>query len=218
MLLGDAQGADPRARVEPNAETLDQLFRILKKFPPVEDAGNHGRLAAEEDVFCRREMGNQVEFLVDYADAQFLRLPRAGDLNPPSVDENFAAVFPVGPAQDFHQRGLARAVFPQQHMDFSPRQVEAHLIERHDTRECFADVPQFQYWLILHEPRKPVAKHADDSPVERRRASRFASDKRHHAAFSHRSSTCETNNFVSDTIDGYVRLSGNAGRLTAKSN
>ena len=62
-------------------QRLEELQRLLVERLLVEDAKPLARLAADEDVLRDRQVGHQVEFLVDDADAKLLRRSRAGNLD-----------------------------------------------------------------------------------------------------------------------------------------
>jgi len=67
---------------------------------------------AGNDVFAGGEVGKQVEFLINDADAQTLRVPRGGDFDGYAVKGNGAAVGARGSGQYARQRALAGAVLP----------------------------------------------------------------------------------------------------------
>ena len=69
-----------------------------------------GLLAAQEDVVGDRELGNQVELLVDDPDPRVLGLPRSREPDRPAVEHDLAFVFGDRAGQDLHERALARPV------------------------------------------------------------------------------------------------------------
>ena len=70
--------------------------------------------------WATREMVHQLEFLMNDADAQVLRVARAGNVDRLAVDREFRRS-PAGitPVEDFHQRRLAGAVLAHQRVDFA---------------------------------------------------------------------------------------------------
>ena len=95
---------------------------------------------AQEDVLGRAELRHQVELLVDDADAERLRVragPRSRRARPSSAIS--PASLPMRPAEDLHQRGLARAVLAEQDVDLARRDLEVDAVERHHAGEGLAD-------------------------------------------------------------------------------
>ncbi len=105
----------------------------------VQHAEALARLAADEDVLRRRQVRHQVQFLVDDADAQFLRPPRRGNLGRPAVEQDLALVARVDAGEYLHQRGFAGAVLAHQRMHLAGLQLEAGVVQRPHAGERLAD-------------------------------------------------------------------------------
>ena len=101
-------------------------------------------LSPQEDVLRDRQMLRQVQFLVDHRDARFQRLRRIREALPMSLDLDRARIRLVDPGQDFHQRGLAGAVFPDQGVDRARTDGQADLPQRLDRAEALGDVRHAQ--------------------------------------------------------------------------
>jgi hypothetical protein len=54
------------------------------------DAAEAARIAADEDILGHRQIGTQIDFLVDRADAQRLRLQRGGRRNGAAIQFDLA--------------------------------------------------------------------------------------------------------------------------------
>src|SRR4051812_49767725 len=91
--------------------------------PPIEEA-EFPLLAAETDVLGDRAIGNEVDFLVDRADAGRLRLLRRGDRGGVTVEQDLAAVAVVISREDLDHRGLAGAVLADQRMHLAAADFE----------------------------------------------------------------------------------------------
>ena len=66
---------------------------------PVDDAAPARRQLAEEDVLGDREVRDEVQLLVDDADAEIARIARAADLHRLTVEADLAGVLAVGAAR-----------------------------------------------------------------------------------------------------------------------
>ena len=127
--------------VDMNAHLLDGFCRafvhllVVKRIEAVaEDFGDHVgflRLAVKQNVFCRREAGNQRKLLMHHADTGFERIKRRREGNLLAMNQHVAAVaagFPddVHAEQDFHQGAFTGAVFTDkpQHLALAKREVD----------------------------------------------------------------------------------------------
>jgi hypothetical protein len=121
-----------------------QRGRARGQLPAVDHARQPRRRGAEKDVLRDRELWNQVELLVNHANAELQRVTRPGDLYLAAADANLAAILAIGTAQDLHQRRFAGAVLAKQHVHFAgvERQVDAG--QRHDAREGLPDPPHLE--------------------------------------------------------------------------
>ena len=84
-------------------------------------------------------MRDEIQLLVDNADAARQRVARALDVGERAVHANLAGVLAVGAAQDLNERGLAGAVLAEQHVHFAGAQRQLHAVERYDTRKTLPD-------------------------------------------------------------------------------
>ena len=107
------------------------------------------RLAADEDVGRCGLVGGQIELLVNDGDAQLLGVVRALDLGFLPVQEDAPGVPAVRAREDFHQRGLAGAVFTDQRQYLTGRHLEVHVVQRLHTGEGFRDTLHAQYHVLL---------------------------------------------------------------------
>ncbi len=95
-------------------ETRQQAIGLGVHALPVNAAETVDELAAEEDVFRNRQLRDQVQLLMDNADARFLRVLRPVERHLFTEKILAAGVFLVDAGQHFHHGGLTGAVFSHQ--------------------------------------------------------------------------------------------------------
>src|SRR6266536_1588080 len=95
-------------------------------------------------------MRDEIEFLIDRADAKRLRMPGILDLNLSTLEKDLSGTLMICPTEDFHERGFACAVLAEEDMNFAPPQLKINVIQRHDARESLPDVAHFQNGGICH--------------------------------------------------------------------
>jgi hypothetical protein len=125
-------------------QAVDQLPRPGVEPALVEEQPGPARLAPDEDVLRDREVGHQVELLVDDADPELLGVLGTVDGHPLPVEEELALVGRVDAGQQLHQRGLAGAVLADQRQHLAAAQVEVHVLERLDAGEALGDPAHLQ--------------------------------------------------------------------------
>ena len=119
-LLGThRQIFDEGVGVQVEAETRGDLAHRLAGALAADDPGRSGRLEAQGDRLGDREDRDEHEMLVHHADTRRNRVARALERHGLAVDEDLPLVGGVHPVQDVHERGLARAVLPEQGMNMS---------------------------------------------------------------------------------------------------
>ena len=103
------------------------------------DKAEAGGLAAKEQVFRNRPVGQKVDLLIDGADALGLRLQGIGKADRLARQAQFAFVGLIGPGQDLDQRGFSGPVFAQQGVHLSGAEVEIHRVQRAMRAKDLAD-------------------------------------------------------------------------------
>ena len=89
-------------------------------------------------------MRDEVELLIDRADAECLRITRRIERDRTAIDENLAGIARARAAEHPHQRRLAGAVLAEQHVHFAALQVERHIVQRANAWELFRDASHFE--------------------------------------------------------------------------
>ena len=75
--------------------------------PPLQPAKN-GRLPTEADIFGDRETGDEVDLLINRADAQVLGVPRVAWVDRAVLHQDLPFVFGIHAGQEFDEGGFAR--------------------------------------------------------------------------------------------------------------
>ena len=96
--------------------------------------------ATEENVRRDRQLFDQVQFLVDDANAHRFCVAGPTELDGLSIDEQLAIVVGDHPREDFHKRAFARPVFAADGMDFAGHDIERDLVQSPRPAESLADV------------------------------------------------------------------------------
>ena len=113
-------------------------------------------------MFCARfEVRNERELLEDDGDAETPRIGRRLQPDRAAVDENLAGVGMLRAAQDAHQRGLAGAVLPEQHVHLAGVDRQRHVVERADSGERLGDPAHVEQGRHADEiiRARPFARH-----------------------------------------------------------
>ena len=151
LLFGDAEAADAVGGAKPCAEPIDHLLRLFGHLPtPNQPAARD--FAAEKDVLRHRQVGRQVDLLIDQRDACRQRLFRSPDGTGAPVDQDFAAGGAVGAGEDLHQGALARAVLAHQRVDLPGIHRQINALERVKLAEAPRDVAHLQNRCGCHGP------------------------------------------------------------------
>ena len=94
---------------------------------------------------------NRVDSLGDQAVASLRGALRRGALLPGqrlTLEEDLATIDGIGPAQDLHQRRLARSVFADKDMDGAGANLEVHSIKSKHAGKCLDDVTHLENEVI----------------------------------------------------------------------
>jgi hypothetical protein len=148
LLLADTQVAHQGVGINVLFQPPHQFTRLLLFGLFI----NHAalcQLARQENVIHYAQVGAQVEFLVNDADAIAHRVQRAAQANFFAIEQHTAAGGLLHAGQDFHQGGFTRPVFAHQYIDLACIDIEGHLVERNCARENLGDVFGAQDDILL---------------------------------------------------------------------
>ena len=115
--------------------------------------------------------GRQGQLLVDHRHAAASASPRAAGGVRLAVQRHRARVGPVGPAEDLHQRALARAVLADQRADLARADGERDAVERPGRAERLADAVHLQKRGRVAHVNVPPASRPPRGPASSRRCS-----------------------------------------------
>jgi hypothetical protein len=153
--LATVKVADELLGRERQVQPLDQLLGVRVEPALAGEEARPARLAPDEDVLRDREVGHQVELLMDDADPELERMLGRHGLVGLAVEEELARVGRIDPGQELHQRRLARAVLAHDREDLAGAQVEVHVVERLDTRKALAHPLHVQQQRALVGHQRP---------------------------------------------------------------
>jgi len=108
------------------------------------------RLAAEEDVLLDREVGHQVELLVDEDDPCRLGGVGVGELDRAPFQCDLARARAVVAGEQLHQRRLAGAVLAHQRVDLPGAHVDVDGVEDLDGSEGLAEADAVEDRFVRH--------------------------------------------------------------------
>ena len=128
---GEVEVVRPRPRIDVELHLRELPRGVGVEPPPVHDAGaGELRLVAEVDVLAHRQVGQQRLLLEDHADALAVGIGRILQPRRLARDQDPPGVRLVDPAQDLHQRRLARAVLADQPDDLAGPDLDRHALQR----------------------------------------------------------------------------------------
>jgi hypothetical protein len=81
----------------------------------------------------------QVEFLMNDADAVFLRRMRAVDVDFFAIEQDLAGVLLIDPRQDLHERRLARAILTHERVNLAGKKLNPNVVQRPHAGEGLRD-------------------------------------------------------------------------------
>jgi hypothetical protein len=144
LLVGDREAAGRAARVDRDAEALEQRGRGPVELGPVDAAEPAGRLPAHEDVLRDAEVREQRGLLVDDGDAGRLRVGRAAEGQLRAVEDDRAGVRAVHAGEQLDDRRLARAVLADKRVDLAAVERERDVAGGRHGAERLRDTADLQ--------------------------------------------------------------------------
>ena len=168
-----------------NGHVVDLLIRVYLKAVGVADLADLLRgglqiqlpVQTEDDVLGCRQHVDQLEVLVDHADAEVKGILRRADDDFLSVDADAPLIREVDPGKHVHKRGLAAAVFAQQGQNFAAIDVQPDPVVGKDGAEALGDVPHFDCGGLVvqgHHPPLSLIMATMPQRAARRRKSHCA--------------------------------------------
>ena len=166
LLLGHGHIVDLLVRVEVEAVALADAADARGRGLEIELF-----IEAERDVLSGGEDVDQLEVLVDHADAVAVGIARGADDDLLAVDEDLSLVGEVNAREHVHERGLAAAVFAEQRQDLAPVDIEPDAVIGDDGAEALGNVAHFDRCDLVVQYGVPPEMAAD--AARRRRALKY---------------------------------------------
>ena len=144
LLQSDRQVAEPRKRIDVDAEPGELLARFARHAPPLHEAEAIDRLGAEKHVLGHRQIRGNAEFLMHHGDAGRTCVACWTESGRPARRAETAREIRMHAGDDLHQRALARTVLADETMDLAGEECEVHAAQRLDAAEGLRDLVQFE--------------------------------------------------------------------------
>jgi hypothetical protein len=151
LPFGEGEDIDRSGGVNVHVEPGQEFSGLPVHLTVVNIPSKTQRFPTDEDILSHREMGHEVQFLVDDADAGSLGLLSIVENNRFPLVIQGALIGTINPAENLHQRGFPRTVFPHEGMNFAPPQLKVYPIKRQNPGEPFGDIFYSQK-LLAHRP------------------------------------------------------------------
>ena len=142
LLLGGAQRADDRLRVEPEARPLVELVEAAAHLARADDARGV-RLDPEHHVLDHRAGRHERDLLGDRRDSRVECVARRVERDVAAVDEQLALVGPVHAADHLGERRLPGAVLADEAVDVPGPDRDRDVVERLNAAEALRDAARF---------------------------------------------------------------------------
>ena len=127
LLVGGGKVAHQCVGVDREAKPVEHFAAGAVHFPPV--GKQLADLLAQEQILRHVQVEAQIQLLMDKPDAHRLRLAGVVKADLPVKKPDAALVVGNDAAQNLHQGGFARAVFPDQDMYLLLANVKMHIVE-----------------------------------------------------------------------------------------
>ncbi len=143
--LADGDGIGRQRRTDINSEAVaGKELRRIPFHPPAIDQPEAPGLASKEQVFRNRQVFEQVDLLIDGANAERLGFRHGCGRNRLAFKQDRSIEAVIGPGQDLDERGFAPAVFAEQGVDFTAVKREIDMVERGYAQKGFGDRTGFK--------------------------------------------------------------------------
>ena len=141
-----------QSRAGGNIQTkaLKKRLRVGVDFFRVNQAKRIPRLTTEIDIRRDIQIAKNVQLLMDEGDSEFHRIGDVIDHYRPAFNEDFPGIRLIHAAEDFHEGGFARAVFPAQGNNLATPDGQIDVVEGFDAGESLGNSPHFEQRRVRH--------------------------------------------------------------------
>src|SRR5690606_18421783 len=151
LLHADGQVFDQRVGIDFQTVLLRNFEDAPSGGPAVQKRPVNG-FVAQHDVFGHGEHGNQLEMLVNHADAERDGVVWIANCDRPAINQDFALIWLVQPVDEVHQGAFARAVFAQQAQDLTLVELEVDMVIGEHAWKPLGEAAYFQHGdRVVHE-------------------------------------------------------------------
>ena len=101
----------------------------------------------QHDIFGNTAFRNQIDLLIDDADAVVDRIVVIAQPKALAIQKHFALIGMIYAAHDFHQRGFARAILAEDGVNLALVKLHGYILQRLHAAERFGNVFKLQHIL-----------------------------------------------------------------------
>ncbi len=149
LLRCDVETQQRLRHVDRDAQARKQLGRLRMHAAPI-DQPPAARLPPHEDVLGDRAKGNEVDFLINRANAGGLRLLRRVEVDIAPSEADSPTITTIGAGEDLDQRRLAGAVLADERMNFAGGDAQPRIRQGSDAGKRFGDMLHPQQLGLIH--------------------------------------------------------------------
>ena len=146
LLLRNGKIVDLCHRIEVETVFFADVVNLLRCGANVELALF---VQTENDILRDRQDIDQLEMLMDHADAVGKGILGGADLDFHAVFQNVPLLRHIDTGQHVHQRGLAAPVFSEEAQDLAALDGQVHAVVGNDLAKALCDVDQFNFAVRL---------------------------------------------------------------------
>ena len=163
LLLGDREPVQRDCRVDPDVQPSQDGNGVFIHLLFVQGEKPRERLPADEDVGSHRQVGNEVELLVDDPDAGIPCLGGIVEMHFAALEADDTLVRLVHAGKDLHERRLARPVFPHQGMNLALAEIKRDVVKGFHAGEALGYVFDIENYFL--HARNLLTAHEGMAPA-----------------------------------------------------
>ena len=149
LTVGDREVLDLLRAVDLDAHVVEDLLAAADHLLGIHKAAG-ADLLADEQIFVHRHLRDQVQLLIDHADAGGLRFDRRESVDGFSVHHDLALGRGDRAGDHFAKRRFPRAVLAEERVDLAFLKINADMIQNGHVAVGLCQLSQRQYSFIVH--------------------------------------------------------------------
>ena len=139
----DGIGRQKRRNVDRQAVALKDLARAPVDGAAVDEAEALG-LATEKQIFRNGEVRQEIDLLIDRADAERLGMHDVAGIDRRAIEAHLPAIPAIGTGQNLDEGGFPRPVLAEQSVDLAGTEIEIDLVQRGHAMKVFRQPSRFE--------------------------------------------------------------------------